>query len=167
MQLSIDAFENGFLRQANAYIHISYSEISNRMKVVAQKVHEVRLLFPKAFGKLLGVNPAIAEKPIGNERDAFKYKVDLNAPFGRLDVYSDFADLTNIGDVTAPILRVVPFQPFANTSHFHFEFVNLHYVPVAKSAIEQVKISIKGDTGNGVPFCTGKTLTELHFRQKL
>ena len=32
MQLSIDAFENGFLRQANAYIHISYSETSNRLK---------------------------------------------------------------------------------------------------------------------------------------
>ena len=109
----------------------------------------------------------MAEKPIGNERDAFKYKVDLNAPFGRLYVYSDIADFTNIGDVTAPILRVVSFQPVANTTHFHFEFVNLHYVPVAKSAIEQVKISIKGDTGNDVPFCTGKTLIKLHFRQKL
>ena len=71
MQLSINAFENGFLRQANAYIYISYSETSNRMKVVAQKEHEVRLLFPKAFGESLGVNPAMVEKPIGNERDAF------------------------------------------------------------------------------------------------
>ena len=33
MQLSIEAFENGFLRKANAYIHISYSETNNRMKV--------------------------------------------------------------------------------------------------------------------------------------
>lgn len=97
MQLSIDAFENGFLRQANAYIHISYSETSNRMKVVAQKEKDVRLLFPKAFGELLCVNLAMAEKPIGNERDAFKYKVDLNAPFGSLYFYSDIDDFTNIG----------------------------------------------------------------------
>ena len=48
MKLSIDAFENGFLRQANAYIHISYSETSNRMEVVTQKEKEIRLLFPKA-----------------------------------------------------------------------------------------------------------------------
>ena len=65
---------------------------------------------------------------------------------------------------TAPILRVVPFQPVANTSHFHFEFVNLHYVPVAKSAIEQVKISTKGNTGNDIPFCTGKTLIKFQAK---
>ena len=41
---------------------ISYSETSNRMEVVAQKEKEVRLLFPKAFGELLGVNPAMVEK---------------------------------------------------------------------------------------------------------
>ena len=56
--------------------------------------------------------------------------------------------------MTAPILRVVTFQP----SHFHFASVNLHCVPVPKSVKEQVKISIRGDTGNDVPFCTGKTL---------
>ena len=41
----------------------------------------------------------MAEKPIliGNERDAFKYKVDLNAPFGSLYFYSDIDDFTNIG----------------------------------------------------------------------
>ena len=58
----------------------------------------------------------MAETPIGNERDDVKYKVDLNAPFGRLYVYSDIADFTNIGDVTDPILKVVPFQPVANTT---------------------------------------------------
>ena len=97
----------------------------------------------------------MAEEPIGNERDAFKYKEDLNASFGRLFVYSDIADFTNIGDVTAPIVRVVPVQPVANTTHFHFEFVNLHYVPVVKTVIEQVKISTKCDTGNDLPVCTG------------
>ena len=54
----------------------------------------------------------MAEKPVGNESDAFKYKVDLNAPFDRLYVYFDSADFTNIGDVTAFILRVMPFQLF-------------------------------------------------------
>ena len=30
----------------------------------------------------------------------------------------------------------------------------------------QVHISIKGDTGENVPFISGKTLVKLHFRQK-
>ena len=109
----------------------------------------------------------MAEKPVENERDAFEYNVDRNAPFGRLYGYFDIVDFTSIGDVIAPILRVVPFQPVANITHFYFKFVNLHYVPVVKSVIEQVKISIKGDTGNDIPFCTGKTLIKLHFRQRI
>ena len=67
MQSSIDAFERDLLRQANAHIHISYNDTSNRMKVVAQNEKEVRLLFPKDFGDILGVNPAMTEKSIGNE----------------------------------------------------------------------------------------------------
>ena len=43
------------------------------------------------------------------------------------------------------ILRVLPFESKRETSHLHQEFVNVHYVPVAKSFIDQVHISIKGD----------------------
>ena len=46
------------------------------------------------------------------------------------------------------------------------EFRNLHYVTVAKSFIDQIHISIKGDNGEDVPFVTGKTMIKLHFRLK-
>ena len=51
MQLSTDALENGFLRQADANSHISYNETNNRINVVAQNENDVRLLFRKAFGE--------------------------------------------------------------------------------------------------------------------
>ena len=73
---------------------------------------------------------------------------------------------TYIGDVTAPLLRVIPFKYIQGEIHFHQEFLNLHYVPVAKSYTDQVHISIKGDTGEDSPFITGKTLIKLHFRPK-
>ena len=43
------------------------------------------------------------------------------------------------------ILRVFPFESKRETKHLHQEFVNVHNVPVAKSFIDQVHISIKGD----------------------
>ena len=49
---------------------------------------------------------------------------------------------------------------------FFFFFFFLHYVPVAKSFIDQVHISIKGDTGYDVSFITGKSLIKLQFRLK-
>ena len=43
------------------------------------------------------------------------------------------------------ILRVLPFESKREYNHLHQEFVSVHYVPVAKSFIDQVHISIKGD----------------------
>ena len=63
-------------------------------------------------------------------------------------------------------LRVVFFQRTKDNMHFHQEFVNLHYVPVAKSFIDQVNVSIKGNTGEDIPFMTGKRLVKLHFRER-
>ena len=92
--------------------------------------------------------------------------MDLNTKIHQLYIYSDLASYTFIGDVTAPILRVLPFDSKRENNNLHQEFVNVHYVPVAKSFIDHVHISIKGDTGEKVPFISGKTLVKLHFRQK-
>ena len=99
-----------------------------------------------------------------NEKYIFKYGVDLKTKIHQLYIYSDIASYTFIGDVTAPILRVLPFE--RENNHLHQEFVNVHYVRVAKSFIDQVHISIKCDTGENVPFISRKTLVKLHFRQK-
>ena len=81
-------------------------------------------------------------------------------------IYSDVANYTFIGDVTASILRVVPFRRTKTDVHFHQEFVNSLNVPVAKSFIDQVHVTIKGDTGKDIQFVTGKTLVKLHFRER-
>ena len=107
------------------------------------------------------------EKPIGNEQHIFKFNVDLHRHFSSLFIYSDIADFTFVGDIVAPILRVVPFDPVIELVHVHKEFKNLHYVPVSKYAIDQVYISIKTETGSKVPFVTGKTMIKLRFRRKI
>ena len=50
------------------------------------------------------------EKPIGNEQHIFKFIVNLHHSFSNLFIYSDIADFTFVGDIVAPILRVVPFN---------------------------------------------------------
>ena len=85
----------------------------------------------------------------------------------RLCVPAHIADFTFIGDVVAPILRVVPFNPVTELVHVHKEFKNLHYVPVSKSVIDQVHISIKTETGSNVPFVTGKTMIKLRLRRRI
>ena len=67
--------------------------------------------------------------------------------FHQLYVYSAIPAIHFNGDVTAPILKVVPFETSTDQHHLHHEFVNVHYVSVAKSFIDQVHISIKGEYG--------------------
>ena len=154
------------LKNSNATITISYGENSARVKLDVQDPTKVQIIFPKAIAEILGVDRNYFDKPLGNEKYIFRYGVDLNTKIHQLYIYSDLASYTFIGDVTAPILRVLPFESKRENNHLHQEFVNVHYVPVAKSFIDQVHISIKGDTGENVPFISGKTLVKLHFRQK-
>ena len=126
------------------------------MKISAQNEKQVGLLFPKHLCQILGLDPTMIEKPIGNEQHNFKFKADLHRTFSSLFIYSDIADFTFVGDIVAPILRVVPFNPVTELVHVHKEFKNLHYVPVSKSVIDQVPISIKTETGLNVPFVTEK-----------
>ena len=149
------------------HIVLDYNQNSKRLKITAQNDRQVRLKFPNDFGQILGINPLWSEKSIGNEKDVFTYSVALNGPYDRLYVYSDVAAFTNIGDTQAPILRILPFEPNQTLTNFHMEFRNLHYVPVVKSFIVQIHISLKGDNGEDVPFVTGKTMIKLHFRLKI
>ena len=113
------------------------------MKISAQNEKQVRLLLPKQVGQILGLDPTMIEKPIGKTHHIFKFNVDLHHSFSSLFIYSDIADFTFVGDIVAPILRVVPFNPVTEMVHVHKEFKNLHYVPVFKYVILQVYISIK------------------------
>ena len=162
MQSEIDTKNGSLLKKINASISITYVKSTNRLNIVAENPKS-----PALLGEALGVNPDMSEKPIVNERHAFKYGVDLNILHNRLHVYTDVVDYTYLGEVIAPILRVIPFKSSKHSQQSHTEFVNVQYVPVAKSYIHQVRISIKGDSGKDILFSSGKTLIKLHFRQRL
>ena len=166
IQYSLDLLLKERLKQGNAAINIAYGNNSKRVKIKISGGSDITFLFPTALAETLGIDPNYFENYIDDNRARFRYSVDLNTHRNQLYIYSDVANYTFIGDVTAPILRVVPFQRTKDNVHFHQEFVNLHYVPVAKSFIDQVNVSIKGDTGEDIPFVTGKTLVKLHFRER-
>ena len=64
------------------------------------------------------------EIPIGNEQHIFELNVNLHHSISNLFIYSDTADFTFVGDIVAPILRVVPFNPVTKLLHVHKEFKN-------------------------------------------
>ena len=92
------------------------------MKVKLQDPTHVKIFVQTPLAEKLGVNPNFHDKPIVNESHAFKYSVDLNTSYHQLYVCTGIASYTYIGDVTAPVLRVVPFQQTKSETHSHQEF---------------------------------------------
>ena len=76
MQASIDKFEKGILKHVNAYVSITYDALSQRLKVSAQNERQVRIIFPNQFAHILGLDPTMNGKPIGNEENMFKFNVN-------------------------------------------------------------------------------------------
>ena len=147
IQKSIN-FQYGLtLKNSNATITITYGENRARVKLDVQDPMKVKIIFLKPIAEILGVNRNYFGKPVANEKYIFRYGVELNTKINQLYIYSDLASNTFIVDVTATILRLLPFKSKRENNHLHQEFVNVHYIPVAKYFIDQVHISIKGDTG--------------------
>ena len=168
MQRSIDTQFKDTLDSHNHSITLSYGNKTKHTKVsfMGDHKYDMHLIFPLPLVEILGVDKTSFGKPIGNEKHQFKYGVDLNTHSNRFFVYSDVANFTYVGDVTAPILRDIQFKYLQEQIHFHKEFLNLYYVPVAKSYIYQVHKSMKGDIVEDIPFITGKKLIKLYCKLK-
>ena len=165
LQAEIEEKLGRILRPIHSMITLSYKKSGNRVSLHVQNPKQVQLRFPKPLGEILGLDSNLFDRLIDDSKQAFKYPVDLNIARHQVFVYSDVASYTNIGSITAPILRVISFKHSPSITHPQQEFVNLHYVPVAKSYIDQIHIEIKDEIGRCVPFVGGKTLVKLHFRQ--
>ena len=113
MQASINKFEKvilSILKHVNAYVSITYDAVSQHLKVSAQNERQVRIVFPNQIAHILGLDPTMVGKPIGNEENMFKFNVNLHHNFNSLYVYSYIASFAFIGGTVTPILRIVPFS---------------------------------------------------------
>ena len=145
-------------------ITLSYKKSGNRVNLHVENPNRVQIRFSKSLGEILVLNPDLSNKLIGSDNQVFTYDVDLNMTHHQMFVYLDVADYTYVGNITAPILRIVSYKQSKSSTQLHQEFVNLHYVPLAKSYIDQVHIDIKDEIGRSVPFVGWKTLVKLLFK---
>ena len=79
----------------------------NCVNLHVENPNRVQIRFSKSLGEKLGLNPDLSNKLIGNYDQVFTYAVDLNMTHHQMFVYSDVADYTYVGNITAPLLRIV------------------------------------------------------------
>lgn len=91
------------------------------------------------------------------------HPIRLNSIFN-LMVYTDIAESSIIGDVEAPLLRVVPVEE----GHWKYQcttFNKIQYVPVSRNQLRSITMYIYTDYGEFVPFTDGRTIVTLDIRR--
>ena len=78
--------------------------------------------------------------------------------------YCDIIQLQIVGDTSAQLLRSIPVEGKYGDI-ITKTFTNIQYVPVQTKSFRDVKILLRNDTGDPVPFERGKVIATLHFRQ--
>ena len=99
--------------------------------------------------------------------ESFEY-CNINACIPtQMYVYTDLIYPQHVGDVLAPLLRIINVdnRQYVSGSNVVKVFTHPHYVPVLKREFQQVEIDIRDDSGFYVPFTKGKLSVSLHFRK--
>lgn len=81
-------------------------------------------------------------------------------------VYTDIIENQHAGDVKVPLLRIIPVtQPNGKVCYEKYD--KPYFFPVNRGHIEKISINIRDDTGELVPFQSGKVVVTLLFKRKL
>jgi hypothetical protein len=88
---------------------------------------------------------------------------DLNISLQSLYVYLNIVDSQSVGDVRAPLLRIVSARGKYGEV-ITIEYTNPKYVPLATKEFETIEILITYDTGRKIPFERGRVVITLDFK---
>jgi hypothetical protein len=125
------------------------------------------ITLPPALESILGFSPQ--QNPLVNNalqprsyRGDFAY--DLEAGIHALYIYCDLLHFSFLGDIKAPLLRVVNSNGAAGEVITRY-YERPRYVPLQKKNFDSIQILIRDDLGQKIQFESGKVLITLHFRR--
>jgi hypothetical protein len=146
-------------------------ETSNQVKLSWDKTHNIVTLeagggaiikFSSSLKRLLDFPERLGELASGvwysGSRGA------LNKDITALYVYCDIVRPRVVGDSRVSLLRPVPVTG-AHGENVFFSFTNVHYLPLNINIFQTVELDIRDDTGQPVPFESGRVVCTLHFRK--
>ena len=81
-------------------------------------------------------------------------------------VYSSLVKDSMVGNVFAPIIRVVGLEDKPKSETIHKEFTVPHYLPLRSSSFNEVVLELTDGMGNSMKFNQGNSVAVFHFKEK-
>ncbi len=133
-------------------------------RVITEIQHGHHLKFDRELATILGY----PSKTLTQVWTTATNPVDLHAPLPKaLFIYSDIVEPQVVGDLSAPLLRIVGIENEKFNNTVVQTYSPPHYVNVIRRQFETIEIDIRDDTGGRIPFQSGRVIVKLHFRQAL
>jgi len=111
-----------------------------------------------SFGSAVDVTYVTGEDVIS------KREPNLSSNIRSVYIYCDLLEHVPVGDTKAPLLRIVD-KSTELEGNVHRVFNPTLYVPLQKKCFDTVEIDMMVDTGDPVPFLSGKSFVVLEFRR--
>ena len=147
-----------FLEIKQNYCKITYDEKTNEIEMNCN--HPLAsMVFTKTLARVLGFRQTSFE-----QGKVYRGKLCMGVDPSTMYVYCDLIEHVIVGDTRAPLLRTFGMEKNTNDV-VHRTFPNPVYVPVQKKQFDTVEVNIMTDTGDPMPFASGKSLVLLHFRR--
>ena len=142
-----------------------YKPTANRMYISLASGMSIK--FSPSLESILGLSPN--QNPLVNttkQSTTIKgnFACDLEAGIHALYVYCDLLHYSHVGDIKAPLLRVVPCEGEPDSVITRY-YERPRDVPVKKKSFDSIHIAIRDDLGDKIQFENGKVLVTLHFRR--
>jgi hypothetical protein len=152
------AFMKDFITMKQNYFQIKYDEKTNEIEMNCNRPYAM-FIFSDALARMLGFDRT--SFTLGN---VYRGKLCTGDDPSTMYVYCDLIEPVTVGDTRAPLLRTFGMEKSSNDV-VHRCFTNLVYVPVQKKQFDTIEVNINTDTGDPMPFASGKSVVLLHFRR--
>ena len=139
-------------------IYLTYSTLTG--KVTVHLKPKCKLLL---FGKMSLILGFGGKEVKIDKTGESPYVTDLST-FTSIYTYCNIIQPQIVGDTSAKLLRSIPVEGKYGDI-ITKTFTNIQYVPIQTKSFGDVKILLRNDTGDPVPFERGKVIATLHFRQ--
>lgn len=163
--------EKWFSEWQNSNVHIS--QASRKLRFSLTK-HQALELEP-ALASMLGYdynffdsrleNPGKYKPKLGAFVHQGEYPVDINLHNNYAYIYCDIVRYSHIGNISAPLLTVIPWLNTRklNILSAHFEMPD--YIKVTNNYIPEILIELRDSLGRLIQFRSGSVVIKLHFKK--
>ncbi|KAK4881767.1 hypothetical protein RN001_005086 [Aquatica leii] len=144
-------------------INFKYNRITKRVFLKVNTTLSV-LGFSRRLALQLGFQP---DQNLAKEKtSAHPANIWTGIP-SQMFIYCDIVEPQLVGDVLAPLLRIVNVTSdnYNYGCHKDVVFSPVHYIPLMRKEFENIEINIRTDTAASMPFEFGTLNLKLHFKK--